>query len=351
MYQPPQSLEDIPTVGEMIASADRTVAGLEDAKMRIAWALRRHLVSAVTGADSVLPNILILAGTGGGKTHLVTEMLKACPVPYGEANATEYSDVGYIGRDLTTMYANLIAPRWAGNKGVDEKPWTQKEMTVLAQRYGVILLDEFDKLRMITKPGERQVGRALQAELLKLVEGADIEIKRYDGDRGFSFQTHHVLHIATGAFEGLSQVIARHERIEDPTRDDLNSLHMTVDVTHLAKYGFLQELLGRFNCIIPLPKLNHEAIQRIVVEQFIPRYKREYAAHGIGFDVDDGALAWICGEVTRHGQSGARAVSGLLEELTWREGAQARMGQTVAITSASVQGRHAEIREGVMANA
>ncbi len=349
MFQPPASAEDIPTVDELIAVADKTVAGLEMPKRRLAWALRRHLVAAVGGERTTLPNLMIMGPTGGGKTHLVTTMLKAAPVIYGEANATEYSDVGYLGRDLNTMYANLITKKWAGEKKPEVKSWSQAEIIGLAQRFGVILLDEFDKLRMTSKPGERQVGRALQAELLKLTEGADIEVKRFDGDRGFSFRTHRVLHIATGAFEGIETTMIKEDGPDPATRHDIEGLHMNVAVHHLAKYGFLPELLGRFNCIIPLPKLDHDAVQRIVEEQALPRYEREFALHGLGLEVEPGALAWICGQVLNHGQSGARAINALLEELTWYEASMAPRGSTVALTTASVHERHSEIREKVMA--
>jgi ATP-dependent Clp protease ATP-binding subunit ClpX len=348
-FQPPQTLADIPTVAQFVAKADETVAGLQKEKMRIAWILRRHLVAGFRGVRSSVPNLLVIGPTGGGKTHLLTSMLSAAPVPWAEINVTEYSDVGYIGRDLTTMYTSLIAPRWAGDKKVDEQAWTQREMIGHAQQYGVLLLDEFDKLRMISKPGERQVGRALQAELLKLVEGGEVEVKRYDGDRGFTFRTHGVLHVAMGAFEGLNRVMAEIDKTDNPTEGELLTLHMEVEAFDIAKYGFIPELVGRFACLLPLPHLDNLAMMRILEEQVIPRYREEMEMHGIHFDVDPGATGWIAGEVARHGKSGARSIVPIMEELTWEKAALAQPGDTVALTASSVQQRGAELRHGEVA--
>lgn len=343
-FEPPRALEDIPTVSEMIAAADVTVAGLEKAKQIIAWALRRHMVAGFHQTGVRVPNMLILGPTGGGKTHLLLSMIRACPVVWEEINATEYSDVGYIGRDLTTMYAPLVAAKWSGNHKAGEEAWTQREMILHAQRYGVLLVDEFDKLRMVNRPGERQVGRALQAELLKLVEGTDIEVKRYEGDRGFSFSTHGILHVAMGAFEGLDRVQALIDGIENPTPSDLVNLHMDVDGFDLAAYGFLGELIGRFNVMVPLPKLDAVAITRILTEQTIPRYTTEFKLHGLTLEVDDGAIAWLAGEVARKGPSGARSITPLMEEVTG-DAAKAGPGWTVAVTAHSVMHRGCELRE------
>src|SRR5215469_2251918 len=216
----PQSVHDIPTVQQLVQIADQTVAGLQKPKERIALLLRRHMISAVTQEDVGVPNVLVLGSSGGGKTHLLRTILSACPIIWAEINVTEYSDVGYMGRDLTTMYSGLVTEHWRGQKGKDEVFWTQREAVANGERFGVMLLDEFDKIRMTgdTKPGrrksnkgetgaERQVGRVLQAELLKLVEGTEIEVQRWQGDRGFTFRTHRVLHIAMGAFEGLPRLM------------------------------------------------------------------------------------------------------------------------------------------------
>lgn len=106
-YQPP-TYEQIPTIAEMIDAMDRKVSGLETIKPRLALALRRFMLAAVNDRPRPSENIIVLGPTGGGKTLSLRTLLDFCPVIWAEGNATEYSDVGYRGRDLTSMYLGLL---------------------------------------------------------------------------------------------------------------------------------------------------------------------------------------------------------------------------------------------------
>jgi len=342
-FQPPQKYEDIPTVDQLVEIADRTIAGLEKAKRRLALLLHRHMVSAFTDVYVPTPNLLMIGPTGGGKTILVTTMLEACGLPWAEGKATEYSPSGFQGRDLPTMYAGLVSPRWAGVKGVDEELWTQRQMIEYAQKYGVLFLDEFDKIRMIPgAPPDKDFGKPLQAELLTMTEGTSVEVVRFQGDRGFTFRTHHVLHIAVGAFQGLDDVMLKIDGIENPTPDDKLSVHLDVDAYDIIKYGFLEELVGRFAVMVPLPKLNHEAMTRILNEHVVPGYRNALGSMGCKFVIEDGAMAWLAGEGTKS-KVGARGLPPLFEEVLSEQWAMAKPGDTVAITANSVQQRQAEL--------
>lgn len=349
-YAPPQRLEDIPSVDDLVAEADKTVAGLEKAKRRIALLLYRHMVAAFTGVYTSVPNLMIIGPSGGGKTHLVTTMLDACPIPWAEGNATEYSPSGFQGRDMPTMYAGLISPRWMGVKNVDETTLTQREMIDHGQRYGVILLDEIDKIRLIggLASAEKDFGRPLQAELLKLTEGTIVEVRRFDGDRGFSFDTTRVLHIAVGAFEGLDAVMHKIDGINDPTPQDKLSVHLEVDAYDVIRYGFLPELVGRFASIFPLPHLDHAAMTRILVEHSVPAYQQSLASMERGLEVEPGGLSWIAGEATKS-KVGARGITPLLEEILSEPWSRSKPGDCIAITAASVQRRTADLRSGGLA--
>lgn len=359
MYAPPQSLEDVPSVKELVEVADRTVAGLETAKRRIALLLHRQMVAGVTGAQVRIPNLLVVGPSGGGKTHLLNTMLDASGCVWTEANITEYSDTGYVGRDMTEMYGGLVSPYWRGD---GKEAHTFSTMVGMAERFGVVLIDEFDKIRMTGEQspgkkkdgssGERSVGRALQAELLKLVEGAEILSKRFTGDnRGFTFRTHRVLHIATGAFEGLPRLMNTidnefHNDQKEPTMTELENIHMEVNAYDIQRYGFMQELVGRFASIVPLPTLDVSAMERILREHVVPEYTRQMAAEGIKLEIEPGAMQWIAGEA-RKSNIGARAMAPIMEELVWHSWSEAYPGCTIAITAHTVERRGSELRKPV----
>lgn len=330
-YTPPR-YEDIPTVAQLIAAVDVRVSGLDKVKRRLALTLRRFMVAAARGHDRPKQNVVILGATGGGKTFLVTEMLRACPVVWTEASATEYSDIGYVGRDLTSMYLGLMSPRWRGRRGDDVQPLRQNVMVELAERWGVVVIDEWDKLRSNRSavPGERAVGRALQAELLKLVEGSEALAKQGDNDRGVLISTRNILHIAVGAFAGIGRVI---DRAAHDVGDD--TLIERVVANDLIEYGFLEELVGRFSTILPLPTLNAGHLSRIFREHVLPEFQHQCADDGIELVADDGAIAQM-GNAAHGSRLGARSLPPRLDDCLNDAWSRAEPGDRILLTAASV---------------
>src|SRR4029077_12903438 len=115
-----------------------------------------------------------------------------------------------------------------------ESQTSKKDEIALAENWGVVVLDEFDKIRTtaLSPAEDRQQSKymAMQAELLKLSEGAKIKVS------GEDFKTHNVLHIACGAFAGLKAQMAK-ESGQDPTNTPPN-LHEQVTVGQMVRYGF-----------------------------------------------------------------------------------------------------------------
>ena len=322
------------------------MAGLDKVKRRLALLLHRHMVAALMDEPPPVPNVLVLGPSGGGKTMVLTTMLNACGAPYAEGNGMEYSPSGYRGRDLPSMYYGLVERRWSGDKGRDEKTWSQREMVQLAQRWGIVLLDEFDKLRSL--PGadpEKDFGRPLQSELLKLVEGTKTEVKRSDDDRGFTFDTSRVLHIATGAFQGLERIMLRVDGVEKPTAQEVKEVvvHQEVEAMDIIQYGFLPELVGRFSTIIGLPKLDNHAYLRILNEHTIPQYEEALRSTGNSLVIEPGFLAAIAGQAAKS-LVGARGIVPIFEDALWEAWSAAQPGQTVVMSDAMVQQMIAEVR-------
>lgn len=340
-FTPPR-YEDIPTVAQLIDAADRRVSGLDKAKRRLALTLRRFMVAAAKDHDRPKQNMVVLGSTGSGKTFLLAEMLKACPVVWTEANATEYSDVGYHGRDLTSMYLGLLSPRWRGRRGDPEPPHRQQDMAALAERWGVVVIDEWDKLRTnrTAVPGERAVGRQLQAELLKLVEGSEALVKHGDSDHGVLLSTHNILHIAVGAFSGIEKVIARNEGLDEPNEKLLER----VVAQEIIDYGFLEELVGRFSTIVPLPVLDAGHLSRIFREHVLPEFQRQCADDGIELVVDEGAIMQM-GNRAVGSHLGARTLAPTLDDCLTDAWSRAQPGDRLVLDAGDVVSLSARLEQ------
>jgi ATP-dependent Clp protease ATP-binding subunit ClpX len=333
----PPVLEDIPSVREMVALMDETVTGLEATKLRLALHMRRFMLSALHDRATPPQNVLVIGPSGGGKTFMLRKLLEVIPVIWTEANATEFSDVGYVGRDLASAYLGLFQPKWRGHKGDEAGMWAAPEMTALAERWGVVIIDEFDKLRAdaVPKQGERAVGRALQAELLKLSEGTEALAKRNDDDRGVFINTQHILHIAVGAFQGLNRTVAFRDNPElDPANIPANAYERCT-IFDIIKYGFLEELVGRFSTIVTLPPLDSKHMARILRDHVLPAFREACYDDGVYLEIEDGAVAQLA---TRSSglPIGARALVPMLDDCLHKNWAQAQRGDTLLLTAASV---------------
>lgn len=215
-----------------------------------------------------------------------------------------------------------------------------------AQQHGVVLLDEFDKLRVPkgTLPGDRAGSKylALQAELLKLVEGSEIQVALGDS-QGFGFRTHGVLHIAIGAFSGLEDII----KAKDGLSAHVADLTLKAGIWDIVQYGFTEELVGRFASIVPLPSLKPEALVRIINEQIIGEYASELQDLGLTLQIDDGAISWVASFCSTAGDNpmpiGARAIRPLLDAILWPALVTAMPGDRIVIGVHEAQLQHATV--------
>ena len=97
---------------EIVSELDRFVVGQNNAKRAVAIALRnRWRRQALTGdmKDEVLPkNILMIGPTGVGKTEISRRLSKLAEAPFVKVEATRFTEVGYVGRDVEQIVRDLI---------------------------------------------------------------------------------------------------------------------------------------------------------------------------------------------------------------------------------------------------
>ena len=101
-------------------------------------------------------NVILLGPTGVGKTYLVKHIAELIGVPFVKADATKFSETGYVGGDVEDLVRELVQ---------------RADGDVELAQYGIVYIDEVDKIASSSSATGRDVsGRGVQTALLKLME-------------------------------------------------------------------------------------------------------------------------------------------------------------------------------------
>jgi ATP-dependent HslUV protease ATP-binding subunit HslU len=117
IYLPSQAVDEGPVLDELtpreiVRELDKYVIGQPDAKRAVAIALRNRLRRQKLPpemAEDVMPkNILMIGPTGVGKTELARRLAKLANSPFMKVEASKFTEVGYVGRDVESMIRDLV---------------------------------------------------------------------------------------------------------------------------------------------------------------------------------------------------------------------------------------------------
>ncbi|HLR13731.1 MAG TPA: ATP-dependent protease ATPase subunit HslU [Burkholderiaceae bacterium] len=100
------------TPGEIVSELDKNIVGQEAAKRSVAVALRnrwrRQQIAEPLRSEIVPKNIMMIGPTGVGKTEIARRLAKLAQAPFIKIEATKFTEVGYVGRDVETIIRDLV---------------------------------------------------------------------------------------------------------------------------------------------------------------------------------------------------------------------------------------------------
>ena len=318
--KPAIDLKDIPAPHKIKAQLDEYVIGQEHAKKAISVAVYNHYKRVATNTmDSIeieKSNILMIGPTGCGKTYLVKTLAKLLDVPLAIADATTLTEAGYIGDDIESVVSKLLA---AADNDIEK-----------AER-GIIFIDEIDKIGKKKNQNQRDVnGEAVQQGLLKLLEGAEVDVPVGSNSKNGmvpmeTVDTRNILFICGGAFPGLEDIIKErlnkqssigfNADLKDKYDHDKNILQK-VTVSDVKNFGMIPEFIGRLPVMLSLEALTKDMLVKILKEPknaILKQYKKLLELDEVELLFNEDSLEAIA-EKAMEKDTGARALRAIIEE-------------------------------------
>ena len=166
------------TPKEIVLRLDQYIIGQEKAKRAVAVALRnryRRLKLPEDIRDEVAPkNILMIGPTGVGKTEIARRLAKLCSAPFLKVEATKYTEVGYVGRDVESMIRDLMAVGFNDVKAEMEERLREKSVPLVEDRLLDLLLPGSAEKDRAAKANEKK-DAAVLGNIFTLISGSGAE--------------------------------------------------------------------------------------------------------------------------------------------------------------------------------
>ncbi len=322
---------------ELLAYLNEYVIRQDEAKAILATKVCTHFNRIRVDLDEESPvgvvknNIIMMGPTGVGKTYIVRLIANKLGVPFVKADATKFSETGYVGGDVEDLVRDLV--RQAGGN-------------IEVAQYGIVYVDEIDKIASTGKEVGPDVSRSgVQRNLLKLLEETEVDLRspfdlasqvermfeaQRTGKAGQSkVNTKNILFIVSGAFYGLEDIVLRRlkqrdigfhtQRAGEEPSDRMEILKLA-GAEDLIEYGFESEFIGRLPVTAVLHHLGVDDLYRILKNRnstIMLSKKRDFKAYGIEIEFDDDALE-VFARFAAEEKTGARGLISAMEKVLLR---------------------------------
>lgn len=318
--KPALDIRAIPAPHKIKASLDEYIVGQDYAKKVMSVAVYNHYKRVASEANDDVEieksNMLMVGPTGSGKTYMVRTLAKLLDVPLAITDATSLTEAGYIGDDIESVVSKLLA---AADNDIEK-----------AER-GIIFIDEIDKIAKKRNANQRDVsGESVQQGMLKLLEGADVEVPVGASSKNamvpmVTVNTRNILFICGGAFPDLDSIIKERlnqessmgfkAALKDQYDEDENILQK-VTVEDIRTFGMIPEFIGRLPILFSLEALTEDMLVRILKEPrnaILKQYQKLLEMDEVKLEFEDEALHAIA-KKAKEKKVGARALRAIIEE-------------------------------------
>jgi len=285
------------------------VKGHDDQIFSIVNAFYNHIFNRHKGFSTdelreMKKNVLLIAGTGVGKTAILLNLVKIFNIPYVRESAPRFTKAGYHGADVDDMLLDLIKAA-KGN--------------VKKAEYGILFIDEIDKIRASHQTSGVDLDAGVQNELLTLIEGEKRIFRDKQTEREIEFDTSNLFVIGCGAFAGLDKITEARIKKENGfttvgfknTDVDLSKISLDPTNQDLHTYGYDTQFTGRFANKIRLHNLNEEILYEIINNQnggFVCLNVKSYSKSGIKISMSEAFKRQLAHEAYQKGE-GARGIA------------------------------------------
>ena len=320
---PALDINRLPAPHVIKGNLDEYVMGQERAKKILAVGVYNHYKRVLAEEQETDPdvqieksNMLLLGPTGSGKTFMVKTLAHLLQVPLAITDATALTEAGYIGEDVESVISKLLA-----NADNDVE---------LAEK-GIVYIDEIDKIAKKQNATTRDVsGESVQQALLKLLEGADVEVPVGATNKNAmvpmtTVNTSHILFICGGAFPGLEDIIKKRltkqgtmgfgSDLRDKYDDDKN-IFAKVETEDIREYGLIPEFIGRLPIVFSLEAMDEDLLVKVLTEPrnaIVKQYQKLFRMDEVDLEFEEEALRAVAKKAAAK-KTGARALRSIIEE-------------------------------------